>query len=158
MFLWSEKLPFAGYSIVKECLKLSSYQPYGCQPVERRTSHRSDFALRLGRTGRCFVAASFSQSFSTHDRRQVPCVALSVGQNFLFYDSRSPDASTTETVFAVTARRGGLPPVARSVNSSWPTVAFRYGGHPSPNIYERRVENTGLEPVTSWLQTRRSPS
>ena len=25
-------------------------------------------------------------------------------------------------------------------------------------IHERRLENTGLEPVTSWLQTRRSPS
>ena len=32
----------------------------------------------------------------------------------------------------------------------WATFAF---------IHERRlVENTGLEPVTSWLQTRRSPS
>jgi hypothetical protein len=26
------------------------------------------------------------------------------------------------------------------------------------NPSERRLENTGLEPVTSWLQTRRSPS
>jgi hypothetical protein len=52
-----------------------------------------------------------------------------------------------------------------------------YGGQPSPDrpglptearcaralgeraTAERRlVENTGLEPVTSWLQTRRSPS
>ena len=32
----------------------------------------------------------------------------------------------------------------------WATFAY---------IHERRlVENTGLEPVTSWLQTRRSPS
>ena len=29
----------------------------------------------------------------------------------------------------------------------------------SPNLcYETLVENTGIEPVTSWLQTRRSPS
>ena len=26
------------------------------------------------------------------------------------------------------------------------------------NLTETLVENTGLEPVTSWLQTRRSPS
>ena len=37
----------------------------------------------------------------------------------------------------------GLPTEARfRVSSSW----------------RRLVENTGLEPVTSWLQTRRSPS
>jgi hypothetical protein len=46
--------------------------------------------------------------------------------------------------------------------------ATRYGGRAVPachpklahrQISERRmVENTGLEPVTSWLQTRRSPS
>jgi hypothetical protein len=52
----------------------------------------------------------------------------------------------------------GPPPLLRS-----------YGGQPSPGLptvahapvgkRERRlVENTGLEPVTSWLQTRRSPS
>jgi hypothetical protein len=28
----------------------------------------------------------------------------------------------------------------------------------SPREGRRLVENTGLEPVTSWLQTRRSPS
>jgi hypothetical protein len=28
----------------------------------------------------------------------------------------------------------------------------------SPQARQRLVENTGLEPVTSWLQTRRSPS
>ena len=43
--------------------------------------------------------------------------------------------------------------------------ASRFGGQASPGLpavaraSERRlVENTGLEPVTSWLQTRRSPS
>jgi hypothetical protein len=48
--------------------------------------------------------------------------------------------------------------------------ASRYEGQPPPVTWlasrslarapcERRlVENTGLEPVTSWLQTRRSPS
>jgi hypothetical protein len=36
----------------------------------------------------------------------------------------------------------GLPPVA----------------HARVGTRERRLENTGLEPVTSWLQTRRSPS
>ena len=29
---------------------------------------------------------------------------------------------------------------------------------PLPSPQRRLVENTGLEPVTSWLQTRRSPS
>ena len=38
--------------------------------------------------------------------------------------------------------RSGLPSRSRSVSRAW----------------RRLVENTGLEPVTSWLQTRRSPS
>jgi hypothetical protein len=33
------------------------------------------------------------------------------------------------------------------------TLKFAIG-----NLTESMVENTGLEPVTSWLQTRRSPS
>ena len=33
------------------------------------------------------------------------------------------------------------------------TLKFAIG-----NLTESVVENTGLEPVTSWLQTRRSPS
>jgi hypothetical protein len=31
-------------------------------------------------------------------------------------------------------------------------------GHWAPAEAIEQVENTGLEPVTSWLQTRRSPS
>src|SRR5688500_7193117 len=43
----------------------------------------------------------------------------------------------------------GLPAVARF---AWPRLA-------NQAARERRlVENTGLEPATSWLQTRRSPS
>jgi hypothetical protein len=52
----------------------------------------------------------------------------------------------------------GPPPLPRSsggrLSSGLPTVA-----HAPEGKRERRlVENTGLEPVTSWLQTRRSPS
>jgi hypothetical protein len=40
-----------------------------------------------------------------------------------------------------------------------PSRLRRFGGTTFAYILERRlVENTGLEPVTSWLQTRRSPS
>ena len=46
---------------------------------------------------------------------------------------------------------------SRSLASTFALSGF--GGQPSLTDAERRlVENTGLEPVTSWLQTRRSPS
>jgi hypothetical protein len=53
---------------------------------------------------------------------------------------------------------------------AWPVIRSSFAtrcGPPSPRLrrasfacirVRRMVENTGLEPVTSWLQTRRSPS
>ena len=43
-------------------------------------------------------------------------------------------------------------------NTSAPAPQLRAQVSPSSIQPERLVENTGLEPVTSWLQTRRSPS
>ena len=51
----------------------------------------------------------------------------------------------------------GLPSEARQDFRS-PTFAKATMGILRVNRERRMVENTGLEPVTSWLQTRRSPS
>ena len=88
--VWSEKLPFAGYSVVKE--------PASARL--RRASARQALALALG-------PAESRQTLSS------PAVAAA----------------------------GRLRAEARGANRE-----------------RRMVENTGLEPVTSWLQTRRSPS
>ena len=48
----------------------------------------------------------------------------------------------------------GLSPQRISSQSTVPTASNPGKPCGSPNL----VENTGLEPVTSWLQTRRSPS
>ena len=47
----------------------------------------------------------------------------------------------------------GRVPAPRTRFPDWPTAADR-----TANGQRHVVENTGLEPVTSWLQTRRSPS
>ena len=61
-------------------------------------------------------------------------------------------------VAAHQAHSPGMPSVARSSRAAAARLRHGSGGNPS-RIHERRmVENTGLEPVTSWLQTRRSPS
>src|SRR5215212_3149923 len=66
LFLWSEKLPFAGYSIVKECFEASSYRPYGRQPrLSAPTSRLS--TLRRSEPP--------SISFDSLPRQQVPAVA-----------------------------------------------------------------------------------
>ena len=54
------------------------------------------------------------------------------------------------------ALQAGLPTVARVTRLA--RLRQGYGGQPSRDHERRLVENTGLEPVTSWLQTRRSPS
>ena len=85
--VWSKELPFAGYSVVKDCLPRTS--------VLRQTRTRG---LRA--------------SSVLHPR---PC-------------------STTASSL----------------------LAYRFMDRTAPS--SELVENTGLEPVTSWLQTRRSPS
>ena len=108
-----KKLPFAGYSIVKERLKLpvASYQ----LPVWLEDRY----------------AVSFSQSCSAFFRLpELLILRLSVA-----------DSNRCRS----TQRR------ARAVG---PRAGVKAGGLHKLHM----VENTGLEPVTSWLQTRRSPS
>ena len=61
------------------------------------------------------------------------------------------------STFVVRALQAGRP---KFVGRGLPAHrrASRDGRHPSPESRAKVVENTGLEPVTSWLQTRRSPS
>ena len=103
MFVDRKKLPFAGYSIVKE--------PTG-----------DDTA------GNSFV----------HLRRPLTAFAASVD------NLRSALAG-----LPTGARQAIVRPPSREA-LQWAPFAY---------LHEQRVvENTGLEPVTSWLQTRRSPS
>jgi hypothetical protein len=76
-FCGRKKLPFAGYSIVKEHLKHPGDQPAAATRLERPT-------WRLGR----FVERA-SLNLLTHARvSRFPAAALAVCQNFLFYDPR----------------------------------------------------------------------
>ena len=102
MALWSVKLPFAEYSVVKE----------------RRDAHRPH-------AYRC---------------RNLPTLFRS--DKFFKRDVRARSAEPGPSG----ARRGRRDSMSRHVQRGLKGLA--------PN----KVENTGLEPVTSWLQTRRSPS
>ena len=85
--------------------------------------------------------------------------ACAVIGNYLLKDiqlSKSRDA-----LFGVAQSRHRSAFASHSLRSSLRRTAF--GGLPAvaareASIQRRLVENTGLEPVTSWLQTRRSPS
>ena len=63
-----------------------------------------------------------------------------------------PDVGGRETQEASLAHRNSFKDQPAFTLSGFGAATFAY-------VSERRlVENTGLEPVTSWLQTRRSPS
>jgi hypothetical protein len=154
VFLWSEKLPFAGYSIVKECLKLSSYQPDGCQPVERPTSHRSDFALRLRRTSRCLSRRASLNPFRLTTAGRLPAADYPcVRTSYSTIRARPMQARPQ-----LSCQLGGWPANRSSFAYALCPPSPRLRRATSACIHEQRLENTGLEPVTSWLQTRRSPS
>jgi hypothetical protein len=65
------------------------------------------------------------------------------------------DAATEVAISNLFARGVHLCCIAApGTTFAWlPTVATRFS-----QALRRLVENTGIEPVTSWLQTRRSPS
>jgi hypothetical protein len=114
-----KKLPFAGYSVVKEpCSKLPAPGL-----VERRCRRASLQSLSDVRSG-----------------------AFTARPTFLSYVSRSHAASRTI--------RKSLAPTP----GSRADVRLRVASSRHIPAERRLVENTGLEPVTSWLQTRRSPS
>ena len=117
VFCGRKKLPFAGYSIVKDLLLSGGKIP-------RKSSEPRDFSPGPPGSLR-----------SRGPRRPAPLVR----QNFLSYHltaARNPSRG-------MRGEAGQGAPAEREA-----------GGLTKPN----KVENTGLEPVTSWLQTRRSPS
>lgn len=116
--LWSEKLPFAGYSVVKE--QMGSSTPNPTQPLRRDP----DAPLRDRKARMCASAPHGKPANFQRLAPKLPAVAEAMA-NRLRWQARA-----------------GLPAVA----------------HRSFTGKRRLVENTGLEPVTSWLQTRRSPS
>src|SRR5207247_6873113 len=101
---WSEKLPFAGYSVVKD--------HSGLRPEPRLGRSRGPCPTPLPRSS----------------------LTLAASHRALALRSRHLSKST-----------------AHRAASSGPSLK------PPPEAL-RVLENTGLEPVTSWLQTRRSPS
>ena len=81
--------------------------------------------------------------------RELAC-ASSSAPNKLSRRSRAT-ASGAATRLAASRRYADLP-VANRREADLPVANRREADLPD------MVENTGLEPVTSWLQTRRSPS
>ena len=102
VFLWSEKLPFAGYSIVKECLKLPAVSLPLPALVERQTPRRWRF-----------VVASFSQSLVTHDcvSRFLLSICSCVRTSYSTIRAR-PMQARPKTLSPTS--KAGLPTVARS--------------------------------------------
>jgi hypothetical protein len=122
--LWSEKLPFAGYSVVK-----NSKLPAASYELPANLEHRCRGEL--------------------HSIPLVPACALRASARNLRLTR--PRGVSTHLRAPRSGGQASLVPLASKVGL--PTVA-RLG----VSAGERRLENTGLEPVTSWLQTRRSPS
>jgi hypothetical protein len=114
-----KKLPFAGYSVVKELLEASGCGPFGSQPAER------------------------------HVRGQL--LSKPVGSLHLPAASQPRPCHSPE--LSIVTSPGGDCKLNRDDSAGHRSE--RQGPRPRP---PNEVENTGLEPVTSWLQTRRSPS
>ena len=155
--MWSEKTTVCRIFSCQRCVKLSAVS----HPLA--AAGRSDVAL-----SRFVVTASFP-ILVVHApgqlSRPVRVPELSILRTPLARCKRErrklfepPDERALprcQPAFALCATAGRpslmLPPIALppiAVNRSLLRVSSG----------ERRLENTGLEPVTSWLQTRRSPS
>ena len=122
-----KKLPFAGYSVVKEPVETMSHQP-----MERRS--RGELLSKL------YFGSRVRETTYRLRRFRSPELAIltSLGTN--------PQARPAKS--NALGRRNRVP-------NSTPILP---AGHWAPAEAIKQVENTGLEPVTSWLQTRRSPS
>ena len=137
-----KELPFAGYSVVKEpAFALRA-------PADKLWSEKTTVC-------RIFSCKRAELSWSGQERRALnrPLPILPIrdaAHQAGPFPPRLPSAASARR--ALRAR-----PVNRQPN---PTGLVE----PSRNSRQRQrrerrlVENTGLEPVTSWLQTRRSPS
>src|SRR5438876_11731810 len=134
--VWSEKLPFAGYSVVKDHSG-GNIAPRNLSVIAGRIPpdpHRSGpprTAAPVAR-GDPFAPLRFLAARSLAFARYVATLIRCGAKIFQRLSNQR-------------ARSGGL----RGLREG------RVGQRPTPT---NKVENTGLEPVTSWLQTRRSPS
>ncbi len=109
----------------------------------------------------CIPSSGVNPSFGTLrvcccGRKKLPFAGYSIVKELLLSGGKDP--SVARTLY--------LTPLgwstARAAGGTIGEAGRRVGPPPSANAGGIRklskVENTGLEPVTSWLQTRRSPS
>ena len=145
-----KKLPFAGYSVVKESVKRSALRLPGgpnCGPLLSKL-----VGSRHSQQARSFLRA----------RRHSPELAIvtsasperKLKHQSVFFQLAGPSPTRSAFALRATARH----PSRQAVWPAEPKPASSgfFSGQTSTG--RRLVENTGLEPVTSWLQTRRSPS
>ena len=141
-----KKLPFAGYSVVKEL----AFRSFSVSAVEVR--------LRCLRQLR---RDSFSPNFNVIDQERF----RSTGRTFILRpaiarDQAGPFVKLERSELLSISVRLRAPRLRRTAFAIR-RQPFRGLASRSPlmrQLRRRRLENTGLEPVTSWLQTRRSPS
>ena len=168
-----KKLPFAEYSVVKD-------QPGGLRPPDPRSSLAGPLRPTRFLAARSLAGARRPGSVRSRKPR-VRFAALkprtsitsSLGRCATTAARSRPKPANNQAMDVGEGRPDGLthsPRTFQRARTSYLQSAFalRIGGQPSlswlanrssSESRERRlVENTGLEPVTSWLQTRRSPS
>jgi hypothetical protein len=89
-----------------------------------------------------------------------------VGKNYRLQDIQLSKSSTigpwgrgaTASPEVTCPEKSCAEPAPADRGRPWPTWLARRAETAPMSVRRRLVENTGLEPVTSWLQTRRSPS
>ena len=148
-----KKLPFAGYSVVKESVKLSALQllevrlrPFGLRRDSlspnlwaRVHSQQARVLLRARRHSPELAIVTSASPECKLKRQSI--ISLTLPRST--FALRGYGATTSRLARRGLPSRSSLPLWLRSARAS---------------AERRLVENTGLEPVTSWLQTRRSPS
>ena len=143
VFCGRKKLPFAGYSVVKELVEASS------RPALRRPAASR---VRLRPCG--LRRDQLLSNLSTHSRPPTfpPGAPGSCAGTFYLTLLACPmQAEASQSSIRFNSRR-------QSLTSRPCPPSRRRDLHAAGSGGRRLVENTGLEPVTSWLQTRRSPS
>jgi hypothetical protein len=149
--LWSEKLPFAGYSVVKD--HPGEISPRGICRRPRGLSPGPPFQLAHAQGPKAPLRLLARRTLaSTYSPRPV------VRRNFSSYRRHSRVCKGKRQVGVPAGLLAALIRLVARVSGetgpAGPPPSANAGGACQSNL----VENTGLEPVTSWLQTRRSPS
>ena len=143
-----KKLPCAEYSVVKDqaCRALPAICLRRVCLARHRSSAQQTIARR--RCARDSTASFAHRNFSKNPaslRRRESAIGL---KSAITFQPVHPHSSRRLARQPKLVHLADGPPARCALR--WATFAY---------IQERRlVENTGLEPVTSWLQTRRSPS